>query len=43
MASPPKDPGNPTRGGVDPAELQAYFVQSLRYTAGVATATRRRR
>ena len=37
MASPPKDPGNPDSGGVDPAELQAYFVQSLRYTAGVAT------
>src|SRR5206468_5172389 len=25
------------RGGVDPAELQAYFVKSGRYTAGVAT------
>ncbi len=37
MASPPKDPGNPDSGGVDPAELQAYFVESLRYTAGVAT------
>ena len=37
MASPPKDPANPDAGGVDPAELQAYFVQSLRYTAGVAT------
>ena len=37
MASPPKDPANPAAGGVDPAELQAYFVQSLRYTAGVAT------
>jgi phenol 2-monooxygenase (NADPH) len=37
MASPPKDPKHPERGGVDPAELQAYFVQSLRYTAGVAT------
>ena len=30
-------PGNPDAGGVDPAELQEYYVQSLRYTAGVAT------
>ncbi len=37
MGSPPKDPKHPERGGVDPAELQAYFVNSLRYTAGVAT------
>jgi phenol 2-monooxygenase len=37
MASPPRDPKHPERGGVDPAELQAHFVQSLRYTAGVAT------
>jgi phenol 2-monooxygenase (NADPH) len=37
MASPPKDPANPDAGGVDPTELQAYFVKSLRYTAGVAT------
>ena len=37
MASPPKDPKHPERGGVDPAELQAYFVKSGRYTAGVAT------
>jgi phenol 2-monooxygenase len=37
MASPPKDPRRPDSGGVDPAELQAYFVQSGRYTAGVAT------
>ena len=37
MASPPKDPAHPERGGVDPAELQAYFVMSGRYTAGVAT------
>lgn len=33
----PKDPLNPAAGGVDPAELQAYFVQAGRYTAGVAT------
>ncbi len=37
MASPPKDPARPELGGVDPAELQAYFVKSGRYTAGVAT------
>jgi phenol 2-monooxygenase len=37
MASPPKDPERPELGGVDPAELQAYFVRSGRYTAGVAT------
>ena len=37
MASPPKDPDHPELGGVDPAELQAYFVKSGRYTAGVAT------
>ena len=37
MASPPKDPEHPELGGVDPAELQAYFVKSGRYTAGVAT------
>lgn len=33
----PKDPLNPAAGGVDPTELQAYFVQAGRYTAGVAT------
>ena len=37
MASPPKNPARPELGGVDPAELQAYFVKSGRYTAGVAT------
>jgi phenol 2-monooxygenase len=37
MASPPKDPHRPELGGVDPAELQAYFVRSGRFTAGVAT------
>lgn len=37
MASPPKDPLHPELGGVDPEELQAYFVKSGRYTAGVAT------
>ena len=37
MASPPKDANRPELGGVDPQELQAYFVKSGRYTAGVAT------
>jgi phenol 2-monooxygenase len=37
MASPPKDPNRPELGGLDPQELQAYFVKSGRYTAGVAT------
>lgn len=37
MASPPKNPDHPELPGVDPAELQAYFVMSGRYTAGVAT------
>ncbi len=37
MSSPPKDPAHPERGGIDPAELQAQFMQSGRYTAGVAT------
>jgi phenol 2-monooxygenase len=37
MASPPKNPDHPELGGVDPEELQAYFVMSGRYTAGVAT------
>lgn len=37
MASPPKDPDYPELGGVDPAELQAYFVTSGRYTAGLGT------
>lgn len=37
IASPPKDPAHPELGGVDPAELQNYFVQSGLFTAGVAT------
>jgi phenol 2-monooxygenase len=36
MAAPPRDPSRPEAGGVDPAELQAYFVRAGRYTAGVA-------
>ena len=34
MAAPPKDHSRPEAGGVDPAELQAYFVRAGRYTAG---------
>ncbi len=37
MASPPKDARHPEREGVDAQELQASFVKSCRYTAGVAT------
>jgi len=37
MAAQPLDPNRPEAGGVDPAELQAYFVRAGRYTAGVAT------
>ncbi|CAM2155241.1 3-hydroxybenzoate 4-monooxygenase [Pararobbsia alpina] len=37
MAAPPKDPLRPEAGGIDPEELQAYFVRAGRYTAGVAT------
>lgn len=37
IAAGPRDPRHPERGGVDPEELQAYFEQSLEYTAGVAT------
>jgi len=37
MGAPPKDPLRPEAGGVDPSELQEYFVRAGRYTAGVAT------
>jgi len=37
MGSAPQDPDHPELGGGDPQELQAYFVKSGRYTAGVAT------
>ena len=36
LAAPPRDPEQPDRGGVDPEELQEYFVRQGRYTAGVA-------
>ncbi len=35
MAAGPKDPAHPERGGVDPDELQAYFTQAGKYTAGL--------
>src|SRR5699024_2017849 len=35
MAAGPKDAQHPERGGVDPAELQAYFTNSGQYTAGL--------
>ena len=37
MAAGPKDPEHPELGGVDPAELEEYFVQAGKYTAGVGT------
>ncbi len=37
LSAPPRDPAHPDGGGVDPAELQDYFVRQGRYTAGVAT------
>lgn len=37
MAAGPKDPEHPELGGVDPAELEHYFVQAGKYTAGVGT------
>ncbi len=37
IASPPKNPDHPELGGVDPAEVQDYFVKSGGYTAGVST------
>ncbi|MFV0434012.1 MAG: FAD-dependent monooxygenase [Leucobacter sp.] len=35
MAAGPRDPEHPERGGVDPAELQEYFVRAGQYTAGL--------
>ena len=37
ISAPLKSPDNPNGPGVDPAELQAYFIQSGRYTAGTVT------
>ena len=37
FSAPPEDPANPDSDGVDPAELQRYLTQQLRFTAGVET------
>jgi phenol 2-monooxygenase (NADPH) len=37
FSAPPKNPTNPDSGCVDPAELQRYLTQQLRFTAGVET------
>jgi phenol 2-monooxygenase len=37
FSAPPKDPANPDGDGVDPAELQRYLTQQLRFTAGTET------
>src|SRR4051812_14063223 len=37
FSAPPKDPTNPDSDGIDPAELQRYLTQQLRFTAGVET------
>ncbi len=39
MSSPPKNPDHPDQGGVDPAELQAYFVRSGRYKSAAFITT----
>jgi hypothetical protein len=37
LSAPLKKPGDPAGTGVEPAEVQHYFVQHGRYTAGTAT------
>src|SRR5262249_42925883 len=37
FSAPPKDPTNPDSVGVDPADLQRYLAQQLRFTAGTET------
>lgn len=37
LSAPLKKPGDPSGAGVEPAEVQRYFVQHGRYTAGTAT------
>ena len=37
LSAPLKKPGDPAGAGVEPAEVQRYFVQHGRYTAGTAT------
>ena len=37
FSAPPKDPSKADSEGVDPAELQEYFVKQARFTAGTET------
>jgi len=37
LSAPLKKPGDPAGSGVEPADVQRYFVQHGRYTAGTAT------
>jgi len=37
IAQPPRDATHPELGGIEPGELEAAFVESGRYTAGLAT------
>ena len=37
LSAPLKKPGDPAGTGIEPAEVQRYFVQHGRYTAGTAT------
>ena len=37
LSAPLKRPGDPAGTGIEPAEVQGYFVQHGRYTAGTAT------
>jgi phenol 2-monooxygenase len=37
FSAPPKDPSKADSEGVDPAELQGYFVKQARFTAGTET------
>lgn len=37
FSAPLKDPANPNSDGVDPADLQRYLTQQLRFTAGTET------
>ncbi len=36
MSTPPKDPGSPDSGGIEPAEFQRFFIKAGRFTAGTA-------
>jgi hypothetical protein len=37
FSAPPKDPSNAKSDGIDPADLQLYLTQQLRFTAGIET------